>query len=63
MSVKVRINTPSMDGKANVYLKKFLGKKFGVAPNRITIELGELFRDKRFRILSPNQFPEGFHVK
>lgn len=62
-SIKVRINTPPVDGKANAYLKKFLGKEFGVAPSRITIESGEFSRDKRFRIPSPNQFPEGFHVE
>lgn len=62
-SIKIRINTPPVDGKANAHLKKFLGKAFGVAQSRITIESGELSRDKRFRIPSPSQFPEGFHVE
>lgn len=61
--IKVRINTPPVDGKANAHLKKFLGKAFGVAPSRITIEAGELSRDKRFRLPLPSQFPEGFHVE
>lgn len=62
-SIKVRINTPPVDGKANAHLKKFLGKEFGVAPSRITIESGELSRDKRFRLPSPSKFPEGFNVE
>ncbi|GAA5098120.1 DUF167 family protein [Wohlfahrtiimonas larvae] len=62
-NIKVRINTPPVDGKANQYLKKFLGKEFGVAPSRIVIESGELSRDKRFRLSSPTKFPEGFHVE
>lgn len=61
--VKIRINTPPVDGKANAHLKKFLGKALGVAPSRITIESGELARDKRFRVPSPSQFPEGFDVE
>lgn len=60
-SVKVRINTPPVDGKANAHLRKFLGKEFGVAPSRIVIEAGELSRDKRFRLPNPTKFPEGFH--
>lgn len=60
--VKVRINTPPVDGKANAFLKKFLGKQFGVAPSTIVIEAGELCRDKRFRIPSPTKSPDGFDL-
>lgn len=56
--VKIRLNAPPVDGKANALLITFLSKAFGVAKNAIHIESGELSRQKRVRISTPKQLPD-----
>ena len=55
--LKIRINAPPVDGKANARLIKFLSKQFGVAKSAITIERGELGRQKGLAIERPTQLP------
>ena len=57
--LKIRISAPPVDGKANSELVRFLSKLFGVARNAVTIESGELSRQKRVRICNPVQWPAG----
>ncbi|HEX22090.1 MAG TPA: YggU family protein, partial [Chromatiales bacterium] len=52
-SLKVRITTPPVDGKANTHLIKYLAKTFGVPRTRVTLLGGERGRDKRLRIDAP----------
>lgn len=56
--LKIRLNAPPVDGKANKQLIVFLSKAFGVAKNAIQIESGELSRQKRVRIKNPKKHPE-----
>ena len=48
--VKIKINAPAMDGKANAELIKFLSKFFGIERGAIEIISGETTRDKVVRI-------------
>lgn len=56
--LKIRLNAPPVDGKANTLLIDFLSKAFAVPKNAIHIESGELSRQKRVRIKQPKQLPD-----
>ena len=45
-ALKVAIQAPPVDGKANAALIKTLAKWFGVSANQIEIKSGEFSRDK-----------------
>lgn len=57
-SLKIRIQTPAQDGKANKALIAFLAKQTGVSKNQISIVRGETNRQKliAFERLSSSQF-------
>ena len=57
-TIKVRIQAPPVDGKANKQLIKFLGKSFGVPARNILIEKGENSRNKRIRIVAATRHPD-----
>lgn len=48
--LKVRIQSPANEGKANKTLVKFLSKKLGVSKPKITILKGEKSREKTILI-------------
>ncbi len=52
-ALKVRIQAPPVEGKANTYLVKFLSKQWKVPRRDIAILSGETGRNKRLRILNP----------
>ncbi len=52
-ALKVRIQAPPVDGKANAYLVKLLSKHWKIPRGSITILSGETGRNKRIRISSP----------
>ena len=56
--LKIRITAPPVEGKANAHLLAFLGKAFGVARSQVTLESGELNRQKRVRIRAPRRLPD-----
>ncbi|MBO6103334.1 MAG: YggU family protein [Opitutales bacterium] len=45
-AVKIRLNAPPVDGKANEALVKFLSKNFGIPRAHIKIVSGQTSRDK-----------------
>lgn len=55
--LKIRIQAPPVEGKANTVLIHFLSKLFGVPKRRVLIESGELNRQKRVRIIAPANNP------
>ena len=57
--LKIRITAPPVDGKANAHLCKFLAKVFGVAKSHIQIISGETGKDKRLKITTPKNLPDG----
>jgi len=48
--LRVRLQAPPVDGRANAALVEFLAEAFGVPRARVTIEHGLSGRDKRVRI-------------
>lgn len=49
-AVKIRLQAPPVDGKANAALIKFLASRLDVARRQVTILSGESGRQKRVRI-------------
>ena len=52
-ALKVRIQAPPVEGKANAYLVKFLSKQWNIPRSNIEILSGETGRNKRLRISNP----------
>lgn len=55
--LKVRITAPPVDGKANLYLIKFLARQFKVSKSHVELLSGDTNREKRFRITRPRLLP------
>ncbi|HEY5653517.1 MAG TPA: DUF167 domain-containing protein [Pontiella sp.] len=53
-ALKIRIQAPPINGKANAYLIKFLSKRWGLAKSDIEIISGETGRSKRIQIFTPS---------
>jgi uncharacterized protein (TIGR00251 family) len=49
-ALKVRIQAPPIDGKANAFLVKFLSRHWKIPRSTITILSGETGRNKRLQI-------------
>ena len=60
-AIKVRIQAPPVDGKANAELVKFLAKQFAVSKSAVNIISGELNRHKRVKITRPEKIPEALN--
>lgn len=56
--IKIRLQAPPVDGKANTELIRFLSKLFAVNKNAVQIESGALSRQKRVRITNPVNCPD-----
>ena len=56
--IKLRVNAPPVDGKANAQVIRYLAKSFGVPKAQITILSGETGRDKRIHIRHPRVLPK-----
>lgn len=52
-ALKVRIQAPPVEGKANAYLVKYLSKQWNIPRAHIEILAGETGRNKRLRITQP----------
>jgi uncharacterized protein (TIGR00251 family) len=55
--LRVRLNAPPVDGRANAALVEFIADAFGVPRARVTVEQGLTSRDKRVRIDGPANLP------
>ena len=53
-ALKVRIQAPPVEGKANTYLVKYLSKHWKIPRSSIEILSGETGRNKRLRISNPS---------
>jgi uncharacterized protein (TIGR00251 family) len=58
--IKLRINAPPVDGKANAQIIKYLAGLFKAPRKQIEILSGETGRDKRIRISQPRHCPAPF---
>ena len=52
-ALKVRIQAPPVDGKANAYLIKYLSRRWNIPRSDMVIISGETGRNKRLRINNP----------
>ncbi len=52
-ALKIRIQAPPVEGKANAYLVKFLAKHWKISRSSIEILSGGTGRNKRLRITGP----------
>lgn len=59
-ALKIRLNAPPVDGRANGALQKFLAQLFNVPNRNIKLISGDKNRRKRFSILGSNINPESF---
>lgn len=57
-ALKIRLNAPPVDGRANDALQKFLAKQFNVSTKCVQLITGEKNRRKKFFILSSYVDPE-----
>ena len=48
--LRIRLQAPPVDGKANAALVEFVASTFGIPRARVTIEHGLTGRDKRLRL-------------
>ncbi|MBN2686234.1 MAG: YggU family protein [Pontiellaceae bacterium] len=53
-ALKVRIQAPPVEGKANAYLVKYLSKRWKISRSDIEILSGETGRNKRIQISNPS---------
>jgi len=60
--LKIRIQAPPIDGRANAALIELLAREFDVPKSAITIEQGELGRQKRVCIHAPKRLPEALDI-
>lgn len=56
-TIKIRIQAPAQENKANQYLIALLAKWFSVPKSAITLEKGQQSRVKRLRIENPKTCP------
>ena len=57
-ALKIRLNAPPVDGRANDALQKFLAKQFKVPTKDVKLITGEKNRRKKFSILNSCVNPE-----
>jgi uncharacterized protein (TIGR00251 family) len=63
-ALKVRIQAPPVEGKANAYLVKFLSKQWNIPRANFEILSGETGRNKRLRITNPpTEFRKKIHAE
>lgn len=56
--IRVRLQAPATDGKANKSLIRMLGKAFKVPQSGVVLEKGAGSRTKRVRIVNPARLPD-----
>ena len=57
-AIKLRITAAPVDGRANQHLISWLAKTFKVTRKQIKILNGESGRNKRIKIIQPEQLPD-----
>ena len=58
-ALKIRIQAPAVDGKANAALQRFLADAFAVPLSCVRLVSGPAARHKRWRIEAPQTLPPG----
>lgn len=53
--IKLRLNAPAVDNKANKALLEYVAKLLGVRPSRLELVSGQTSRQKKIRIVSAEE--------
>ena len=56
--LRIRLNAPPVDGRANAALVEFVAAECGLARSRVTLERGQTGRDKRLRLHGVPEIPD-----
>lgn len=56
--LRIRLNAPPVDGRANAALVEFVAAECGLARSRVTLERGQAGRDKRLRLHGVAAIPD-----
>lgn len=57
-ALKIRVQAPPMEGRANQALQRFLAEVFAVPQAQVVLISGPTARHKRWRIARPTQLPD-----
>ena len=57
-ALKIRIQAPPLEGRANLELCRFIAREFGVATGQVQLLSGESSRHKRICVHNPEHMPE-----
>lgn len=57
-ALKLRVQAPPLDGRANQEVRTFLARAFAVPVARVVLLAGETSRHKRFCVIEPQALPE-----
>jgi uncharacterized protein (TIGR00251 family) len=60
--LRIRLQAPPVDGKANAALAEFVAGLFDIPRARVTLEHGHSSRDKRLRLLGIPGVPESLRA-
>ncbi len=55
--IKIQINKPATENKANLFLLKWLANEFGVPPTQVVLKKGQQSRFKQIVINAPQKMP------
>ena len=55
--LKVRLNAPPVDGRANAALLAFIAEACGLPKSRVSLDAGQSGRDKRVRLHEVERIP------
>ncbi|MBK6452264.1 MAG: DUF167 domain-containing protein [Proteobacteria bacterium] len=55
--LKIRLNAPPVDGRANTALLAFIAAACGLPRSRVSLDAGQTGRDKRVRLHRVDQIP------
>ena len=56
--LRIRLNAPPVDGRANAALVEFVAAECGLARSRVTLERGQTGRDKGLRLHGVATIPD-----
>lgn len=62
-TLKVQVQAPPIDGKANLELVRYLASRFGVPKSRVQVQSGLSSRNKRILIFAPRRLPEELSIR
>ncbi len=60
--LKIRLQAPATEGKANKHLTKYLAKRFGVSDQDVVIASGISSRQKTIHITRPHKIPDEIDI-